>query len=85
MKANSKNFSKVHKSEADDFAHLTGAAYCDLFTCDTRIKDDLGRYRRLLGFRDAISFGNGVTEEQFITTIARDFDVISDFRGARAD
>jgi hypothetical protein len=38
-----------------DVAHLVGAAYCDVFTCDTRVAKRLDGGRELLGFPPPIS------------------------------
>lgn len=38
-------FERKHRSDYDDFGHLTGACYCDIFSCDGRTSRYLGDYR----------------------------------------
>lgn len=49
-----RNFEK-QRGDLYDIAHLVGAAYCDVFTCDTRVARRLERGRELIGFPPPIA------------------------------
>jgi hypothetical protein len=51
-----------------DVFHLTGAIYCDIFTCDQLIDECLGQSRTLLGKPKQISQRNK-SENEFISEI----------------
>ncbi len=57
LKRPSRNSGAFDKQRGDlyDIAHLVGAAYCDVFTCDARTARRLGGGRELLGFCPPIS------------------------------
>lgn len=51
-------FENKHESDSDDFGHLVGGAYCDVFTCDKRTSQYIGNFRESkLGLARQLSHG----------------------------
>ena len=64
----SKKFKRTSQTTLPDWAHLVGAAYCEIFTCDSRTFQDINEARKSIGFSDALFFSNG-DHEAFINAI----------------
>ena len=52
-----------HRSDVTDLAHLVGAAYCDVFSCDQAIQKHILRLRDQLGKPQALALKGG--EDRF--------------------
>lgn len=71
-----KDWSK-YQGDQQDLSHLIGAAYCDVFSCDSRVSADLGDSRGYLGFKKELVGSHGEVLSQVE-------DQIAPARGAKA-
>jgi hypothetical protein len=62
----SQAFLRRYRSAAHDHTHLTGAAYCDVFTCDKRVDDAIGSFRTDRGMLPQLSVRGVGGPEQFV-------------------
>lgn len=59
-------------STTHDAAHLVGAAYCDVFTCDGDVAEWLGDVRVSLGLRPQI-WKKGKSKAEFVRALTHDW------------
>jgi hypothetical protein len=67
----SKRFAKRYGSLIWDLAHLTGAIYCDIFTCDYRIDRAIGNFRTARGMRRQVSVRGQGGSREFVAELTR--------------
>jgi hypothetical protein len=68
-KSTSGQFEQLYRSLGWDLEHLSGAAYCDVFTCDHFIDKAIGTFRTDLGFRRQISVGGAGGPGAFVAEL----------------
>jgi hypothetical protein len=84
QKRNSAKFRQRHASSGHDIMHLTGAVYCDVFTCDKRIDEAIGGFRTDRGMLPQLSVGRSGGPGPFVERLQQQFDGLLNARSAGA-
>jgi hypothetical protein len=72
-KEGSRSLTEKRESDVTDFGHLIGSAYCDVFSCDQRMKDFVQDARINMGKKPplAINMKNNVNLTKFIEELKK--------------
>jgi hypothetical protein len=84
QKRNFANFRRRHASAWHDIMHLTGAVYCDVFTCDKRIDDAIGTIRTDRGMLPQLSVVRSGGPGPFVDRLQKQFETLCKLEQAGA-
>jgi hypothetical protein len=83
--ATSKRFGRQYSSMGYDVQHLSGAAYCDLFTCDYRIDVAIGDFRVSRGMLPQVSVRGAGGPAPFVAELRRQWNEANQRAGQISD
>lgn len=72
----SKGFARRYRSMICDFMHLTGAAYCEIFTCDSWVDEAIGTSRTNRGMRRQLSVRGAGGQHAFVERLREQVDSV---------
>jgi hypothetical protein len=73
-KSESTGFRRRYGGSAFDIQHLSGAVYCDVFTCDAAVDRSIGDFRTARGLARQLSVGESRDPELFVSALEAQLD-----------